>query len=73
MINSKDTRSRLKSLLDSFDKDYLEELFDEGTKSGLFPPGLRQNYKYSHKGWTYIISRFTSTPPGSEILKRVDL
>ena len=62
MINTKDTQNRLKSLLDSFDKDYLTDLFEEGEKCGLFPPNKRQNYKYTHGGWTYVVSRYQDNP-----------
>lgn len=48
----------LKHLMDTFDKDYLQELFDEGSNAGAFSPLDRQhNYQYMHNGYLYRISR----------------
>jgi len=49
--------NRLKWLLDSFDKKYIKELFEEGEKVDIFNGKQQQNYQYLFEGWVYTISR----------------
>ncbi|MFW9971340.1 MAG: hypothetical protein ACFFDF_14195 [Candidatus Odinarchaeota archaeon] len=52
-------KSRFQILQESFDKKYLEEIFQEGEKllPEQFPRGKRQNMLYDYNGYRYIIQR----------------
>ena len=49
---------RLKELQESFDKKYIEEMFDEGVKSGALPDTINQYMRYEFNGWIYEFKRF---------------
>lgn len=57
---------KLQELQDSFDKKYIEDLFDTGENLGLWMPGKRQNYQYQHNNNIYTISRIR-IPKGSVV------
>lgn len=64
---------RLKWLLESFDKKYVETLFEEGEKVNLFAQKQRENFQYQFNGWVYTISRYKALDPQEQLLKRMGL
>lgn len=63
----------LRWLLESFDKKYIETLFEEGEKVDLFNGKERENYQYPYNGWVYIISRHGAIDPYSKLMKELGL
>jgi len=64
---------KLKYLINSFDKKYIKELFEEGEKVNLFNGKQQQNYQYPFEGWTYTISRKPFVDPYSQLMKELGL
>ena len=50
-------KSKLQILLESFDKKYIEEIFDELQKEANIPPEQRGNVLYNYNGYRYILRR----------------
>lgn len=60
-MNPEEFKSLLEKMLEVFDKKYIEDLFEEGEKNGLFPPGLPvQGFAYPYKDYTYEFRRYRS-------------
>ena len=51
----KQKQSRLEELLLSFDKRYIEEIFEEIAQTKYVPIDERQNIVYDHNGYRYFI------------------
>lgn len=65
--------NHLKWLLESFDKKYIKELFEEGEKVDLFNGKEKENFQYPFEGWTYTLSRYKMTDPYSKLMKELGL
>ena len=50
-------KPKMQVLMESFDKKYVEEIFQEGLKMGLWKPDERQNLQYEYKNYLYTFSR----------------
>jgi len=64
---------RLKWLLESFDKKYIETLFEEGEKVNLFNGKERENFQYPFNGWIYTLSRYKQPDPYEQLLKKMGI
>lgn len=58
LLQKQKSMDRLKELQESFDKKYIEEMFDEGVKSGALPNTINQYMRYEFNGWIYEFKRF---------------
>ena len=59
-----EAQKRLKELLETFDKTYIKQMFEEGEKMGLFGINQKQNFQYPHEGYVYTITRQKFIPYG---------
>ena len=49
LLRKQEALAHLEDLMKEFDKKYMEELFEEGLKSGALPNTLNQYYRYEFK------------------------
>ncbi len=50
-------KTTMQILMESFDKKYIEEIFREGEKMGLWKRDETQNLQYDYNGYRYVFSR----------------